>query len=71
MGSDAGGELARLRGGLNAGAQRGEVGHARTEQRNPERSASAPQVHKPCECRNGKLCMRVTKVKSAAAIAGI
>eukprot|EP00965_Chrysotila_dentata_P064428 2135740-Pleurochrysis_carterae.AAC.1 len=26
-----------------------------------ERSASAPQVHKPCQCRNGKLCMRAMK----------
>eukprot|EP00965_Chrysotila_dentata_P021636 716908-Pleurochrysis_carterae.AAC.1 len=28
-----------------------------------ERSASAPQVHKPCECKNGKLCMRAMKKK--------
>eukprot|EP00965_Chrysotila_dentata_P015630 517208-Pleurochrysis_carterae.AAC.1 len=30
-------------------------------QRNLKRSASAPQVHKPCECRTGKLCMQAMK----------
>eukprot|EP00965_Chrysotila_dentata_P061575 2038805-Pleurochrysis_carterae.AAC.1 len=51
--------------------QQGDVGHVRSGQRNLERSASAPQVHKPCEGQSGKPCMRVTKVKCAAAIAVI
>eukprot|EP00965_Chrysotila_dentata_P171467 5658698-Pleurochrysis_carterae.AAC.1 len=36
-----------------------------------ERSASAPQVHKRCQCTNGELCMRETKRRCAATIARI
>eukprot|EP00965_Chrysotila_dentata_P168473 5563527-Pleurochrysis_carterae.AAC.1 len=31
------------------------------KQGNLERSASAPRVHKPCESKNGKRCMRAMK----------
>eukprot|EP00965_Chrysotila_dentata_P101218 3342296-Pleurochrysis_carterae.AAC.1 len=35
MGSGAGGGLTRLRGAFDAGAQRGDVGHARTGAKKP------------------------------------
>eukprot|EP00965_Chrysotila_dentata_P104616 3454798-Pleurochrysis_carterae.AAC.7 len=61
-GAGEGLRLALLRGGFDAVVlQRGDVGHARTEQGNLERSASAPRVHKRCQWKNWKLCMRAMK----------
>eukprot|EP00965_Chrysotila_dentata_P259436 6213565-Pleurochrysis_carterae.AAC.3 len=64
-GSGAGGGLARLRGGFDADAQRGDVGHARTGARKlgakRERFASTQAMPMQNKCKNGKLCMRAMK----------
>eukprot|EP00965_Chrysotila_dentata_P222470 6192992-Pleurochrysis_carterae.AAC.1 len=52
--ADAGASLARLRGGFDAGARLGKVGHARAVTRKAgKRSASAPEVRMECKCKMG------------------